>query len=164
MNTRPISLLLSLLCGLSLWLGSAAQAADPGAAAAALKVLTTPDTAEAPVPAAPTTPSARERMVVQRSETVDMLVRRLNPGSPFKDEVFRHALVDLNPGALPNAANNLLKRGSTLMLPNAEDLRRSLLKHYPGVAGVLQAHPEAGTEADSATASGPNKRRWVRFP
>ena len=161
MNTRPIPLLISLLCGLSLWLGSAAQAADPGGAAAALQVLTSPAATGAPAPAAP---AARERMVVQRSETVDMLVRRLNPGSPFKDEVFRHALVDLNPGALPNAANNLLKRGSTLMLPNAEDLRRSLLKHYPGVAGVLQAHPEAAAEADSPVASGPDKRRWVRFP
>lgn len=162
MNTRPISLLLSLLCSLSLWPGSAAQAADPGAAAAALKVLTAaPVAAEAPAPAGPAT---RERMVVQRSETVDMLIRRLNPGSPFKDEVFRHALLDLNPGALPNAANNLLKRGSTLMLPNAEDLRRSLLKHYPGVVSVLQARPEAGAEANSMAANGPHKQRWVRFP
>jgi len=101
---------------------------------------------------------------VQRSETVDMLVRRLNPGSPFKDEVFRHALVDLNPSALPNAANNLLKRGSTLMLPNVEDLRRTLLRHYPGTAVLLQAPLEGQAEHDSPSPAGPNKRRWVRFP
>lgn len=167
MNTRPFPLLSQLVFGLGLLLGlslvNVAQA-DPGSAAAALKVLTSPSTEEAPSPSANAAPTGRERLTVQRSETVDMLVRRLNPGSPFKDEVFRHALVDLNPSALPNAANNLLKRGSTLMLPNAEDLRRSLLKHYPGVAGVLQAHPEAAAEADSPVASGPDKRRWVRFP
>lgn len=167
MNTRPFPLLSQLVFGLGLLLGlslvNTAQA-DPGSAAAALKVLTSPSTEEAPSPSANAAPTGRERLTVQRSETVDMLVRRLNPGSPFKDEVFRHALVDLNPSALPNAANNLLKRGSTLMLPNVEDLRRTLLRHYPGTAVLLQAPLEGQAEHDSPSPAGPNKRRWVRFP
>ena len=163
MNTPPFPLLSHLFFGLGLLLGNAAQA-DSGSAAAALKVLTSPSTEEATNPSAHAAPTGRERLTVQRSETVDMLVRRLNPGSPFKDEVFRHALVDLNPSALPNAANNLLKRGSTLMLPNVEDLRRTLLRHYPGTAVLLQAPVEGQAEHDSPSPAGPNKRRWVRFP
>ena len=165
MNTRLPSPLLPLVCGLGLLLAGQAHAADPGAAAAALKVLTSSPAEEA-APAASSAPAgARERMTVQRSETVDMLIRRLKPGSPFKDEVYRHALRDLNPSALPNAANNLLKRGSTLMLPNAEDLRRTLLKHYPGSAELLQAQPEAAAPHDHAANPNDNgKRRWVRYP
>jgi len=54
MNTRPFPLLSQLVFGLGLLLGlslvNAAQA-DPGSAAAALKVLTSPSTEEAPAPA-----------------------------------------------------------------------------------------------------------------
>ena len=155
-----------LSSGLAL-LGGVAHAADPGAAASALKVLTSTQdsTSTAPV-AAP----ARESLVLQRSETLDALIRRHYAGWPFKDEVFRRALADLNPGAVPNAANNLIKRGSTLMMPTAEDLRRTVQQHYPKAADLVRIRVEVETEelaARSGNPSGPpgaDRRRWVRFP
>lgn len=164
MITRPTPLLLTLVCGLALLQGPAANAADPGGAAAALKVLTAPHTEEAPAASESPAAGGRQTLQVQKSETLDMLVRRLNPGSPFKDEVFRRALADLNPTTLPNAANNLLKRGSTLVLPNAQDLHRTLLRHYPSTASWLLAPPEKQVEHSSAASHGPSKNRWVRFP
>lgn len=157
-----------LLICLSLLSAAAASAADGSAsAAAALKVLTQP-THEAPAQPA-TAPAARETLTVQRSETLDMLVRRHYAGWPFKDEVMRRALAELNPKAIPNAANNLLKRGSVLLMPNTEDMRRTLLQHYPAAAELVRIKVEREAEESAAGAhasalQGPDKRRWVRFP
>ena len=158
---RPLLLTLSLLCLAPVL----AQAQDHGAAASALQVLTT-GAAAAPAHEAPGA-AKRETFVVQRSETVDGLIRRRWAGWPFKDEVFRHALADLNPGTVPNAANNLLKRGSTLQLPNVEDLRRTLHKHYPASADLVRVRVEVETEETPRPAQGNgggDKRRWVRYP
>lgn len=163
MTTRPLLLTLCLMC-----LGPAlAQAQDHGAAASALQVLTS-GTASAPASEAPASTAAkRETFTVQRSETVDGLIHRRWAGWPFKDEVFRHALADLNPGTVPNAANNLLKRGSTLQLPTAEDLRRTVQQHYPAAAELVRIRVEVETEEAARPAhgsSGSDKRRWVRYP
>ena len=160
MTTRP---LLLTLCPLGLGPLSA-QAEDHGAAASALKVLTSggaPATAEAPAS------GGRETFVVQRSETVDGLIRRRWAGWPFKDEVFRRALADLNPGTVPNAANNLLKRGSTLQLPNVDDLRRTVQQHYPAAGELVRVRVEVESEETPRSAhgnGGSEKRRWVRYP
>lgn len=157
--------LLGLMLGL-IWT-AAVHAADHGATATALQVLTRPLGQEA-ADALPK-PPVREQHVVQRSESVDMLIRRHYAGWPLKDEVFRHALHELNPGAIPNAANNLLKRGSTLVMPTAEDLRRTLLQHYPKAGDLVRIRVEVEAEdkarkSGSADAAGQDKRRWVRFP
>lgn len=164
MTSRPLSLLLAL----GLLLSAGVHAADEGATASALKVLiSAEDRSTSP---GPQTAPARESHVVQRSETLDMLIRRRYAGWPFKDEVFRRALADLNPSAIPNAANNLLKRGSTLVLPTADDLRRTVQQHYPKAADVVRIRVEVEAEeassrsAASAAAPVTDKRRWVRFP
>lgn len=153
-----------LICLALLASASASVADNAVSAAAALKVLTQPTTeASAPAPAAA---SARETFTVQRSETLDQLVRRHWAGSPFKDEVLRRAIADLNPKTIPNAANNLLRRGSTLVLPNTEDLRRTLLQHYPAAGELvrIKVEQESVDSPRSGTSAGPEKRRWVRFP
>ena len=155
----------ALLTALALLTSAACPAADPPASAAALKILTQPQ-AEAETKA-PATAPARESVTVQRSETLDQFVRRHWAGWPFKEEVLRHAMAELNPRAIPNAANNLLKRGSTLVLPSTEDLRRTLLQHYPAAAELVRIRVEQETEegaARTSPATGPDKRRWVRFP
>lgn len=153
------------LC-MSLMLAAAAHAADHGATASALKVLTNHDSGHAGEPHAAV--PARESHLVQRSETLDMFVRRQYAGWPFKEEVFRRALAELNPSVLPNAANSLLKRGSTLMLPTTEDLRRSVQQHYPKAADLVRIRVEVETEETARNGhqapTGPDKRRWVRFP
>ena len=160
MTTRPLLLTLCLLC-----LGPvSAQADDHGAAASALKVLTSGGT---PAAAEALTSGGCETFVVQRSETVDGLIRRRWAGWPFKDEVFRRALADLNPGTIPNAANNLLKRGSTLQLPNVDDLRRTVLQHYPAAGELVRVRVEVESEETPRSAhgnGGSDKRRWVRYP
>ena len=161
MITRPLVLTLCLasLCSVS------ALAEDHGGAASALKVLTShgPGTPDTPAATAP----ARESFVVQRSESMDAMIHRRWAGWPFKDEVFRRALADLNPGAIPNAANNLLKRGSTLQLPNLDDLRRTLQQHYPAAGDLVRIRVEVETEEVQRSAhsnGGSDKRRWVRYP
>ena len=159
---------LSLLFALGLLLSAGAHAADDGKAASALRALMAAE--GGPAGPSPAPAPARESHVVQRSETLDMLIRRHYAGWPFKDEVFRRALADLNPSAIPNAANNLLKRGSTLVLPTADDLRRTVQQHYPKAAEVARTRVEVEDEEmnsrASANAAGPggDKRRWVRFP
>lgn len=101
-----------------------------------------------------------------------MLVRRQYAGWPLKDEVLRRALADLNPKVIPNAANNLIKRGSTLVLPNTEDLRRTLLQHYPAMGELVRVKVEhefeegtpRTTQGAQGASAGIEKRRWVRFP
>jgi len=160
---------IALLACLPMLGAAAASAADNTAsAAAALKVLTQP--AHDHTHTANSSAPARETLTVQRSETLDMLVRRQFAGWPFKDEVFRRALAELNPRAIPNAANNLLKRGSTLVLPNTEDLRRVLLQHYPASGELVRVKVEQEIEEAAArSTSGPaasadKQRRWVRYP
>lgn len=159
-----------LLTGLVLLLAAHAQAADNSAtAAAALKVLT-----QAGHEASAATPHAQERqtLTLQRSETLDMLVRRHYAGWPLKDEVLRRALADLNPKVIPNAANNLIKRGSTLLLPTTEDLRRTLLQYYPAMGELVRVKVEhewmenasRTAQTGSGGGGGVDKRRWVRFP
>lgn len=155
----PLPSALAALTALSM---TATQASEAGAAASALKVLTeSTSTASDAAPSAAA--SARETLLVQRSETLDVLIRRRWAGWPFKDEVLRHALADLNPGVLPNASNSLLKRGSTLVLPGIDDLRRTLQKHYPASADLVRVRVEVETE-EASPARTADKRRWVRFP
>lgn len=159
-----------LLTGFAFLLAAHAHAADNSAtAAAALKVLTQArHEASASAPAT----GSHETVTLQRSETLDMLVRRQYPGWPLKDEVLRRALADLNPKVIPNAANNMLKRGSIVVLPNTEDLRRTLLQHYPAMGELVrvkveQEVVEGGSHAlqgGTAPQGGAEKRRWVRFP
>ena len=157
-------LLTSVSLGLMLAVG--AHAADSSAALGALKILTSAPTeaaAEAPRPA------ARQSLTLQRSETLDSLIHRQFAGTPFKDEVLRRALAQLNPKTVPSPANNLLKRGSTLVMPTAEDLRRTLLQHYPKAGDLVRIRVEVEAEdkarkSGSADAAGQDKRRWVRFP
>lgn len=163
MATR--STLISLSLGLLL--AASAHAADSSAALGALKILTAAPAEPAAAQTPP--PAARQSLTLQRSETLDNLIHRQFAGTPFKDEVWRRALAELNPKSVPSAANNLLKRGSTLVLPNTEDLRQSLLQHYPSTADLVRVRVEVETEEHGAAhasgkANGPDKRRWVRFP
>lgn len=149
---------------LSLTLAAGAHAADSAGALGALKILTE----AAPAAAAsepPQRPPARQSLTLQRSETLDSLIHRQFAGTPFKDEVLRRALAQLNPQTVPNAANNLLKRGSTLVLPSTEDLRQTLLQHYPSAADLVRVRVEVETEENPAgKTAGADKRRWLRFP
>jgi len=157
----------TLLICLFLLSATLAHAGENAAAAAALKILT--QSAQESTPAPANVPAGRQSVTVERSETLDMLIRRHYAGWPLKEELLRRAVAELNPKTIPNAANNLLKRGSVLLMPNTEDLRRTLLQHYPTAADLVrirveQEIVEGPPPTHAPLPQGPDKRRWVRFP
>lgn len=163
-----------------LWCATTAAAlADDNAAAtaAALKVLTAPETAStAPfslsdlsspqgTPAASGARSARTTTQVQRGEGLDAVIRRTLPGLPLQNDFLRQAFMRLNPQVYPTPALRPLRPGTTLQVPGPDDLRQMLKERSPMAAALFQTAPEPESDAASAAQSQAlTKRRWVRFP
>jgi Tfp pilus assembly protein FimV len=149
---------------------SPAKAAETSAAAAsALKVLAMPLTeANSPNPAATTAkgPSGQtspgRSITVQKGESIDAVIRRGLPGLALRDDFMRQALARANPRIFPKGQTYPVKPGTVLTLPSHEDLRQHILLQYPATVALFQAPPEENVGKDQA--SGPDKRRWVRFP
>jgi Tfp pilus assembly protein FimV len=145
-----------------------AQAAETSAAAAsALKVLGTPlngsDSASAPMGnAAMANTPAGNLITVQKGESIDAVLRRGLPGMPLKDEFMRQALAKANPKVFPKGQTYPVRPGTVLALPSVEALRQHILAQSPQAAALFQASAAVDTDAQMHT--GPDKRRWVRFP
>ncbi|PUE43302.1 hypothetical protein B9Z34_00145 [Limnohabitans sp. Hippo3] len=162
-----------LLCGAVAAFGaSVVQAAETSAAAAsALKVLSTPlsDAASAPSPSGQATQThdgtnAGASITVQKGESIDAVIRRGLPGLILNDEFMRQALAKANPRIFPKGRTYPVRPGTVLMLPSHEALRQQILLQYPQTAALFQTSTEPAKPAEPAQASGPDKRRWVRFP
>lgn len=158
-----------LLCGAVAAFGvSVVKAAETSAAAAsALKVLSTPlrDAASAASPSGATQAhdgtSAGASITVQKGESIDAVIRRGLPGLILNDEFMRQALAKANPRIFPRGRTYPVRPGTVLMLPSHEALRQQILLQYPQTAALFQTSTEP---AEPAPTSGPDKRRWVRFP
>lgn len=181
------------ICTLSGVLGlgilPAAQAADvSAAAAAALKVLSLPlpdvrpsgesgpnnpanpkgmavqsvnspaATASGVMPSMPTTV-----ITVQKGESIDAVLRRGLPGLPLSPEFMRQALAKANPRIFPKGSTYPVKPGTLLQLPTPEALGQLMLAQYPQSAALF-TRPTPPQAAEPETSTGPDKRRWVRFP
>lgn len=185
---------LSSVCALSGVLGlgilPAAQAADvSAAAAAALKVLSLPspdvrpsgepspnNAANPPSKANPSAGSAAASasgvvpsmpttvITVQKGESIDAVLRRGLPGLPLSPEFMRQALAQANPRIFPKGSIYPVKPGTLLQLPTPEALGQLMLAQYPQSAALFSrpTPPPQAAEPDAST--GPDKRRWVRFP
>lgn len=149
---------------------SPAKAAETSAAAAsALKVLAMPLSAtNNPNPAAAashaqsgSTANAHS-ITVQKGESIDAVIRRGLPGLALRDDFMRQALARANPRIFPKGQTYPVKPGTVLTLPSHEDLRQHLLSQYPATVALFQTSPAENLGKDQA--SGPDKRRWVRFP
>lgn len=147
-----------------------ARAAETSAAAAsALKVLALPQAdADSPMlpqrSAAPESPAERRLITVQKGESIEAVLRRGLPGMPLKDEFMRQALAKANPKIFPRGQTYPVRPGTVLALPSVDDLRQLILLQSPQAAALFQGSP-IHTDSDTAqTHSGPDKRRWVRFP
>ncbi|PIT82030.1 hypothetical protein [Limnohabitans sp. 15K] len=145
-----------------------AQAAETSAAAAsALKVLTAPlngdGNASAPMgnPAMGNTP-AGHHITVQKGESIDAVLRRGLPGIPLKEEFMRQALAKANPKVFPKGQTYPVRPGTVLALPSVEALRQHISAQSPQAAALFQA--TAATDEAAEMNTGPDKRRWVRFP
>lgn len=161
-----------LLCGAAAaFNASGVQAAETSAAAAsALKVLSTPlsEAASASNPSGQATQahdgtSAAVSITVQKGESIDAVIRRGLPGLILNDEFMRQALAKANPRIFPRGRTYPVRPGTVLVLPSHETLRQQILLQYPQTAALFQAQPSA-EPAEPAQATGPDKRRWVRFP
>ncbi|PIT74828.1 hypothetical protein B9Z31_07060 [Limnohabitans sp. G3-2] len=145
-----------------------AQAAETTAAAAsALKVLSTPlggaDSASAQADSGSASPAAAGTLItVQKGESIDAVLRRGLPGMPLKDEFMRQALAKANPKIFPKGSTYPVRPGTVLALPSVEALRQHILAQSPQAAALFQA-PAVKEDAE-ASHTGPDKRRWVRFP
>lgn len=146
------------------------QAAETSAAAAsALKVLSMPlsDGDGASSPSAPSaTPGGGQHpaasITVLKGESIDAAIRRGLPGLILNEEFMRQALAKANPRIFPKGRTYPVRPGTVLMLPSHEALRQQILLQYPQTAALFQA---ANDQAESSPShSGPDKRRWVRFP
>lgn len=143
-----------------------AQAADTSAAAAAaLKVLTAPLNAESGSTASGAGVAHAEggaRITVQKGESIDAVIRRGLPGLPLKEEFLRQALANANPKIFPRGRTYPVRPGTVLALPSPEALRQQILAQAPQAAVLFQV--TAPTAEESTAPTGPDKRRWVRFP
>ena len=121
-----------------------------------------------PAPAATTAkgPSGQtspgRSITVQKGESIDAVIRRGLPGLALRDDFMRQALARANPRIFPKGQTYPVKPGTVLTLPSHEDLRQHILSQYPATVALFQASPAENVGKDQA--SGPDKRRWVRFP
>ncbi len=150
-----------------------ARAAETSAAAAsALKVLAVPlnDVNSAPAQmgsatmgkAPITNTSAAKLITVQKGESIDAVLRRGLPGMPLKDEFMRQALAKANPKVFPKGQTYPVRPGTVLALPSVDALRQQISAQSPQAAALFQA--SVVTEELAEISTGPDKRRWVRFP
>jgi len=100
-------------------------------------------------------------LVVQRGQTLDMIIRRHLPDSPYKIEILRRAIIDMNPGVFPARTPHLMRAGAQIMLPTPDQIRQSVLASHPAMKPYLMADEEqAGARASRQR----DQSRWVRFP
>jgi hypothetical protein len=155
-----------LLMGTVAAFGTAiAQAAETSAAAAsALKVLTAPmNEAHSTSGAAPShSGAAGYSITVQKGESIDAVIRRGLPGLILNEEFMRQALAKANPRIFPKGRTYPVRPGTVLVLPTPETLRQQVLLQYPQTAALFQPSAEPSEASNAST--GPDKRRWVRFP
>ncbi len=100
-------------------------------------------------------------LVVQRGQTLDMIIRRHLPDSPYKIDIVRRAIIDMNPAVFPARTPHLMRARAQLVLPTPDQIRQSVLARHPAMKPYLVADEEqAGARASRQR----DQSRWVRFP
>ncbi len=125
---------------------------------------------------------------LKAAESLDSVIRKTMPDSPFSMEVMRAAFLRANPQLLAGVKSVPLKSGTMLRLPGADDLRQVVLGDAPQkkavdlhtAAPVVAPTMSAGTTelnlplalprqpvdmpVPAVEAAADDKRRWVRYP
>lgn len=113
----------------------------------------------------PVLPASTTVITVQKGESIDAVLRRGLPGLPLSPEFMRQALAQANPRIFPKGSTYPVKPGTQLQLPTPEALGQLMLAQYPQSAILFSRPPPPPPQAAEPDAStGPDKRRWVRFP
>lgn len=104
---------------------------------------------------------ARSTVQVPKTETLESVIRRTLPDLPLKDTVVRSAFIQLNPQAFPVRSVTVIRAGSVLQVPNADDLRATAMRGSPSAQALFLG----GGMADAPReVTAEEKRQWVRFP
>lgn len=109
-------------------------------------------------------PQARagNTVTVMPGETLDRVIRRSLPGTPFRDAALRSAFVRLNPAAFPRGTPHLLVAGAVLQVPTVDDVLRT---EDPGRdAAGMQPAAQYSPGPERAPAGDEERKRWVRYP
>ena len=115
----------------------------------------------------PTNTVALTRVVVNRGDTVDRLLRRHLGNTAFSMSYVRQALVRLNPAAFPSGNVHRLEAGITLLVPTEQTLVALLKSDKPSAftAQVGQAGTDDGGMAGQpASQWAREQKNWVRYP
>lgn len=106
-------------------------------------------------------PSATTSMVIQRGQTLDIIIRTHLPNVPYKIDLVRRAIMDLNPGAFPMNSPHLIRAGTALMIPSPDQLRQLTLSRNPTLASYLG---DPLTDSSAKRTRHEDQSQWVRFP
>lgn len=150
----------------------AAADAEPanGTAGASAAGTSSAATASRPAPrSAPVRPAsamalstgARSTVQVSRTETLESVIRRSMPELPLKDTVVRQAFMQLNPQAFPVRNVTVIRAGTVLQVPNADDLRAVAMRESPSAVSLFLGN--SFTQAPREVTP-EEKRQWVRYP
>ena len=130
------------------------------------------DTARADIaPFAGISANYPDRVIVQRGDTLDTVIQRSMPGSPFNQGFLRAAFVRFNPETFAKGNLHRLSVGTSLRVPSQLELV-SLVVGSKSAASVLP-HAGARTQPTEARESEPlmaqqqlnqDRKNWVRYP
>lgn len=134
----------------------------------------------------------REPYKVQAKDTLDSVIKKTLPTTPFSLEILREAFIKANPQVFPEGRSQRLRAGQSVRIPDAAMLRLVVLGEVGGKAdshasdshGGMHEAPKAAPVLDSvpplsiprqpvavASANMPapavspeEKKKWIRFP
>lgn len=117
-------------------------------------------------PEKPGSASGRERLVVQRGDTLDLIIRRHFRQSPFAVAFLRKAFMLLNPAAFPRGMPHLITAGAYLEVPSQQDLVLLLKAEWDGSVPHAQDWADVGPDyrQEQPSAADTSRQHWVRFP
>jgi len=129
-----------------------------------LAVCTMATTARAASEAAPVAPPAKITAPAAKTykpkagETLDQVIAKTMGSSPLSMGILRQAFIDHNPqGILPGKVPKL-RKGTTLNLPDHEQLVRGVLASVTPLAAPSDSTPRA------APSTPEERKRWVQYP
>ena len=112
-----------------------------------------------------------DRVIVQRGDTLDTVIQRSMPGSPFNQGFLRAAFIRFNPETFAKGNLHRLSVGTSLRVPSQLELV-SLVVGSKSAASVLP-HAGARTQPTEARESerliaqqqvNQDRKNWVRYP
>ena len=102
-------------------------------------------------------PADSEPYAVQPSDTLDRVIKKTFPTTPFSDEVMREAFIKANPQAFADGKSQKLRPGQTLRVPDAAMFRLVVLGEVAAAPAAAQSGSEAkGFAAETTKNKDPN--------